>query len=143
MRKQLLAHFFLLRATPPAQQVWICHDQHRGILQVRDRALQGEVQRGRKFQVDFTKSGRHMGTFHLIDGLKVRIYYPGNPKTCGRFHKSGKDCPEGRIAKVCEENGGVRRFLSDHMRSLWAEVNFTPVVFELGSSFEKVELDSI
>ena len=32
----------------------------------------------RKYQVDFTKSSVSMGTFHIIDGSRFRVFYPGN-----------------------------------------------------------------
>ena len=34
--------------------------------------LKGKFNGERKFQVDFSKSARQMGTYHLIDGSKVR-----------------------------------------------------------------------
>ena len=41
----------------------------------------------RKYNVDFSDSTQQMGTFHLIDGAKVRVFYRGNKKTCGWCQK--------------------------------------------------------
>ena len=101
--------------------------------------LKGKFNGGRKFQVDFSKSSRQMGTFHIIDGYKVRIFYRGNKKTCGRCHKVATLCPGEAVAKNCAVGGGARIFLSDHMKQLWHEVGFVPVTFELDDDDKTVD----
>ena len=64
--------------------------------------FKGKFNGERKFQVDFSKSSKQMGTFHLIDGNKVRVFYRGNRKTCGRCHKSADDWPGEAIAKTAQ-----------------------------------------
>ena len=54
--------------------------------------LKGKYSGERKYQVDFSKSTHKMGTYHLIDGCKVRVFYRGNKKTCGRCLKFAEDC---------------------------------------------------
>ena len=93
--------------------------------------FKGKFNGERKYQVDFKNAPRHMGTFHLIDGCKVRVFYRGNKKTCGRCHKTAEACPGKSIAKECESNGGDRVFLSLHMKYLWSEVGFVPANFEI------------
>ena len=66
-----------------------------------------------------------MGTYHLIDGAKVRVVYPGNIRTCGRCHQSPSHCPGGGTARECAEQGGVRLPLIQHMRQLWERVGLT------------------
>jgi hypothetical protein len=75
-----------------------------------------------------------MGTYHLNDVSKVRVFYRGNRKTWGRCHKLDNDCPGEAIAKNCAAGGGDRVFLSDHMKKLWAEVGFVPTLFALDES---------
>lgn len=79
-----------------------------------------------------------MGTYHIIDGMKTRVLYRGNKRTCGRCHNFASNCPGNAIAKTCEESGGKYVPLSEHMRKLWTEINFTPTGFELNEddSFE-------
>ena len=72
-----------------------------------------------------------MGTYHFLDGSKVRIHYRGNSKTCGRCHGDVNNCKGGAIAKECESAGGARVPLHVHMKKLWSEINFTPASFEL------------
>ena len=93
--------------------------------------FKGKFSGERKFQVDFSKSTRQMGTFHIIDGSKVRIFYRGNKKTCGRCHRVASLCPGEAISRNCAAGGGPRVFLSDHMKELWKEVGFVPNTFEL------------
>ena len=92
----------------------------------------GKFNGERKFRVDFSKSNRRqMGTYHLIDGNKVRVLYRGNSKTCARCHKQARDCPGEGLAKNCSSAGGQHIPLSQHMRALWEELGFTPAHFEL------------
>ena len=92
----------------------------------------------RKYRVNFTDLKRHMGTYHYLDGARVRIFYRGNIKTCGRCHKSAHNCPGGALAKICEEKGGHRVSLADHMRKVWTEIDFSPTSFELPDSVDEV-----
>ena len=46
--------------------------------------FKGKFNGDRKYQVDFSESKIHMGTYHLIDGERVKIFYRGNKKTCAR-----------------------------------------------------------
>ena len=80
-----------------------------------------------------------MGTYHLIDGSKVRVFYRGNDKTCGRCHKVARECPGEAVARNCAAGSGVRVFLSDHMKQLWKEVGFVPTTFELEESDKSVD----
>ena len=93
--------------------------------------FKGKYNGGRKYQVDFSDSSRQMGTYHLIDGCKVRVFYRGNIKTCGRCHKVASECLGGGMAKDCDAAGGSRVFLSDHMKYLWTKIGFVPTNFEL------------
>ena len=102
--------------------------------------LKGKYNGQRKYQVDFSKGSRQMGTYHLIDGCKVRVFYRGNKKTCGRCHKQANECPGNAIARNCSIGGGSHVFLSDHMKKLWGEIGFTPVSFELDET-DKTEDD--
>ena len=70
--------------------------------------------------------GRNMGTFHIIDGAYVTIHSSGIKRTCARCHQSSINCVGGSFAKQCEENGGPKIKLVDHMRVLWQSVGFVP-----------------
>ena len=86
--------------------------------------FKGKFNGERRYQVDFTDSSRTMGTYHFLDGAKIRVFYRGNTKTCGRCHKTARDCLGAGIARECEDQGGVRVHLADHMKHLWAEIDF-------------------
>ena len=98
--------------------------------------FKGKFNGERKYQVDFTEATTNMGTYHFIDGSRIRVFYRGNTKTCGRCHKSSGQCPGDGVARECEEQGGERVHLSDHMRSLWAFINFNPTSFKLPETTE-------
>ena len=98
--------------------------------------FKGKYNGERRYQVDFSKSTRKMGTYHFLDGVRVRIFYRGNDSTCGRCHQTSKDCPGGGIAKNCEEAGGERVLLKDHMKRVWSEIGFVPANFKLSEILE-------
>ena len=102
--------------------------------------LKGKYTGERRYQVDFSKSNRQMGTYHLIDGCKVRVCYMGNKKTCGRCHKMASECPGEAVAKNCALGGGARVLLTERMKQLWAEIGFVPTNFELEAT-DKTEDD--
>ena len=97
----------------------------------KEGPFSGKYNGGRKYQVDFTESGLSMGTFHLIDGNRVKVFYPGNRKTCGRCHKTADNCKGEAMARDCENNGGVRIDLATHMKQLWGIIGFQPHEFNL------------
>ena len=45
--------------------------------------FKGKFNGDRKYQVDFSNSTRSMGTYHFLDGARVRVFYRGNQKSCG------------------------------------------------------------
>ena len=91
--------------------------------------FRGKYNGERKYQVDFSNCQRAMGTYHFLDGARVRIFYRGNDKTCGRCHQHARTCLGGGIARQCEVEGGIRVNLTDHMRRVWAETGFCPTNF--------------
>ena len=95
--------------------------------------LRAKTNGDRRYQVDFSGTRKHMGTFHLIDNSKVKVFYQGNMKTCGRCHKPASICIGSGIARNCEIGGGDRVKLIDHMRSLWNEIDFIPTTFNNGN----------
>ena len=102
--------------------------------------LRGKKNGERKYQVIF--DGVQMGTYHFLDGEKVRIFYRGNMRTCGFCQKTAVSCPGGGIAKECKENGGVRLDLAKHMKSLWDQIGFVPTQFELPEYMEEEEIEN-
>ena len=51
----------------------------------RDGPLKGLKNGDRSFKVEFTPT-ENMGTYHVIDGHKVTVRYPGQQQTCARCH---------------------------------------------------------
>ena len=100
----------------------------------------GKFNGDRKYQVDFTESDVFMGTFHLIDGSRVKVFYPGNRKTCGRCHQTADTCKGEAIARDCEENGGSRVDLATHMKQLWIKVGFQPHEFNLDADNDRADV---
>ena len=111
--------------------------------QYRDGPFMGKYNGERKYQCDFSKSKLAMGTFHLIDGARVHVFYPGNKRTCGRCHQTPENCVGEGFAKHCEDNNGTRVPLVDHMKNLWTAIGFEPREFELEIDEEGEDTDSV
>ena len=93
--------------------------------------FKGKLNGDRKYQVDMTAAVTTMGTYHYLDGERIRVYYRGNTKTCGRCHQSPQHCKGGGIARECQEEGGVRKDLIKHMKDIWAQIDFSPTSFTI------------
>ena len=91
--------------------------------------FEGLYNGNRRYLVDFTL-GKNLGSYHIIDGSKVHVSYAGQQRTCGRCHKTSKDCPGGGVAKQCEDRLGRRVPLIEHMREHCEEIGFAPNLFE-------------
>ena len=76
--------------------------------------FKGKNNGDRRYLLDFSE-GRDMGSYHIIDGANTTA---GQSKTCRRCHGNSSVCPGGEIARQCEERGGQRVKLLDHMKNL-------------------------
>ena len=93
--------------------------------------FKGKLNGDRKYQVDMTTTTSTMGTYHYLDGERVRVYYRGNTKTCGRCHQGAQQCRGGGIARECQNEGGARKDLLAHMKEVWLQIGFSPTTFKI------------
>ena len=106
-----------------------------------DGPFKGKLNGVRKYLVDFTRGARtNMGSYHIVDGARVHVSYPGQRRTCGRCHRTGVTCPAGGLAKKCEEMGGEAGSLVAAMRTHWEAIGYTP---GKGGVKEDVEEDKV
>ena len=92
--------------------------------------FKGKINGVRKYQVDFSEAKLQMGTFHILDGQKVKVFYRGNG-TCGWCQADSIKCPGGAKAKACKEVGTKQVHLGEHMKELWSKIDFNPQAFEI------------
>ena len=90
----------------------------------REGPWKGQYNGDRRYRADFSSQVLPMGTYHLVDGAKVRFVYPGNTRTCARCHQVPSLCPGGGLARECAGQGGRRVPLIAHMRQLWERTGF-------------------
>ena len=91
--------------------------------------FQGKLNGTRKYQVDFSEAKLRMGTFHILDGQKVKVFYRGNGSTCGWCQADVTKCPGGAKAKTCREANTKQVYLGEHMKELWSKIDFNPQTF--------------
>ena len=101
-----------------------------------DGPFKGLKNGNRKYSVDFSR-GINLGSYHILDGARIEIRYPGQRRTCGRCHKTSNDCPGKGFGKACHENGGQKAKLSDVMTEYWKVIGFSPAEFKLEADLDE------
>ena len=95
-----------------------------------DGPLKGFRNGDRSYKME-VKPGMNIGTYHVLDGQKVTIRYPGQLQTCARCHETARTCRGNGMARRCEAEGGQKVDLSDHILKLWKEIGYSPENVEL------------
>ena len=109
---------------------------------IKEGPFSGLKNGDRRFMMDFT-GGKNMGSYHPVDGINVHVSYPGQRRTCARCHRTATTCPGSGLAQACENNGGNKVSLKDHMQALWEEIGFKPAEFKVegeNNDSEEVEI---
>ena len=57
-------------------------------------------------------------SYASIDGRKVKIYHPGQRRTCARCQKTADHCPGKSNAKLCDESNGIKV----NVEGVWKEI---------------------
>ena len=78
----------------------------------------GQLNGERVYQAEVHSQKCPMGSYHLMDGARVKVIYTGNTKTCARCHSPPDQCPGNGIARQCEAEGTDRVSLSLHLKQL-------------------------
>ena len=73
-------------------------------------------------------SGTLLGSYHVLDGQKVSLRYPGQQQTCARCLEPASKCRGNGIARKCEVEGGVKVDFSDYILKLWETIGYSPSV---------------
>ena len=64
-------------------------------------------------------------SYGIIDGRKVKIYHPGQRRTCARCQKTADHCLGNSNARQCEENGGEKIKVEDVWRDILKNVGYS------------------
>ena len=103
-----------------------------------DGPLKGFRNGDRSYKVEL-KPNVNLGTYHVIDGQKVTIRYPGQLQTCARCYESARTCKGRGIARRCEAELGPRVDFSDYILKLWNEIGYSPENVQLGDLNDDVD----
>ena len=63
-------------------------------------------------------------SYAIIDGRKVKIYHPGQRRTCARCQKTADTCLGQSNARLCEENDGVKVNVDNVWRDILEKVEY-------------------
>ena len=69
-------------------------------------------------------------SYAMIDNRRVKIYHPGQRRTCARCQKVADKCKGNSNAKLCEDNGGEKVNIIDAWKNTLASVNYTAWISE-------------
>ena len=64
-------------------------------------------------------------SYAVIDGRRVKIWYPGMKRTCARCNMDGEHCPGEANARLCEEKGGQKTKTENTWKNVLDSVNYT------------------
>ena len=96
----IIGHFGKIK--PNVQWVKIKQEENDSSLaKMLNNVLSGE----RQIWMEIDKP---LPSYAFIDGRKVKIYHPGQRRTCARCQKTASHCLGNSNAKLCEENGGEK-----------------------------------
>ena len=72
------------------------------------------------------KPSTPLGSYHVLDGNKVSLRYPGQQQTCARCLEPAKKCKGNGVAKRCELGGGVKADFTSYILNLWESIGYSP-----------------
>ena len=104
--------------------------------------LRGLKNGDRSYKVEI-KPNENIGTYHLIDGQKVTVRYPGQQQTCARCHETAKNCKGDAIARKCETKGGLKIEFCDYIVNLWSKIGYDPCEVELAAAYDDLRMESM
>ena len=103
-----------------------------------DGPLRGIKNGDRSYKIEM-KPKSNIGSYHLIDGQRVQIKYPGQQQTCGRCFKVASNCVGNGKAKRCEAAGGQKKDFRVYIFELWNSIGYHPQVDDTGLESEVEE----
>ena len=95
----------------------------------------GKFNGNRSYVMEVTEA---MGSYHIMDGEKVSIRYPGQEWSCARCHQFKHICPGRAVARECTAD---RIMLSEHMARHWTKIGYKPDSSDMHEVDEETELE--
>ena len=78
------------------------------------------LRNGDRFYKMEVRPGTDLGSYHIIDGNKITLRYPGQQQTYARCHQGPQQCRGKGIARRCEAE------FQAYILNLWKEVGYSP-----------------
>ena len=87
--------------------------------------LKGIRNGNRSYKME-VKPSSSLGSYHVLDGQKVSVKYPGQQQTCARCLEAAQHCKGRGVARKCETEGGPKADFNTYIVNLWAKIGYTP-----------------
>ena len=105
-----------------------------------DGPLKGIKNGDRSYKLEI-RPKTNIGSYHLIDGHRVQLRYPGQQQTCGRCFQVSSGCIGKGVARRCEAAGGAKKDFKVYIAELWSKIGYNPNI-EVNGSDSEDDLDS-
>ena len=90
-----------------------------------DGPLKGFKNGYRSFKME-VKPGTNIGSYHVLDGQRVTMRYPGQQQTCARCLQTSQNCRGKGLAKNCEAEGGIKLDFRVYIANLLRKIGYSP-----------------
>ena len=107
-----------------------------------DGPLRGMRNGDRNYKVEI-KPGTLLGSYHVIDGHKVNMKYPGQQQTCARCLEPASKCKGKGLARKCELEGGLKADFTDYILDLWGKIGYSPSAQLVSDVNDEHEFDAV
>ena len=97
--------------------------------------LRGIKNGDRSYKIELQPSV-NIGTYHVLDGQKVTVRYPGQQSTCARCHEIARNCKGGGMARRCDAAGGNKVEFSQYIMDLWESIGYSPGEIEVAAVYD-------
>ena len=102
-----------------------------------DGPLKGLKNGDRCYRME-VKPDVYLGSYHILDGQKIFLRYPGQVQTCAHCLKSAIECKGRGVARRCVVEGGLRTDFAKYIcdMDMWEEMGYLPERRETDENFE-------
>ena len=87
--------------------------------------LKGMRNGDRNYKMELRQSSS-LGSYHVLDGQRISVKYPGQQQTCARCLEAAQYCKGRGVARKCEVAGGLKADFNSYILNLWANIGYSP-----------------
>ena len=94
----------------------------------------------RSYKIEI-KSSTDIGSYHVLDGQRISLKFPGQQQTCARCLQSAQHCKGKGVARRCETEGGIKADFNNYILELWKKIGYSPPIQNVEEVLEAKKKD--